>query len=258
MTKTTNKDSWNPELYQKFASARNQPFYDLLKLIPLEKGKSIVDLGCGTGELTLELHKAKEAKHTLGIDSSESMLKKAPSHPGLTFQHLKIEDFNPSKKYDLIFSNAALQWVPDHPHLFKRLVQFLAPQGQLAVQMPSNYDYITHSVAKEIASSEPFKNLLPKALGHGALKIEDYSQLLYTLGFQKQHVSAQVYPHLLDSTESIIEWVQGTLLTYYQSHLSPEDYSRFFTLYKDKVLKTLGPQKPFFMTFKRILLWAQK
>ena len=102
---------------------------------------------CGTGELTRELHQQLSAQETIGIDNSETMLVKANALAGdnLHFEKRDIETFVTDRKYDLIFSNAALHWVPDHTTLFKRLAGFLTGDGQLAVQMPANDDHLSHT-----------------------------------------------------------------------------------------------------------------
>lgn len=252
-------DAWNPEQYKKFAKERNEPFFDLLKLIHPEPDMKIVDLGCGTGHLTKILHETLKAKQTLGIDSSKAMLQDSYTiqASNLSFEECSIEDFSPREKYDLLFSNAALQWLPDHSELLKRLTQFLSPQGQLAIQVPANFDYPTHLIAFELASESPFAEVLDNSFKPSVLKIEEYATLLYQLGFKQQIVRSQVYGHTLESTESIVEWVQGSLLTHYRSHLTPQLFEQYAAAYKKRILSHFGKRSPFFMPFKRILIWAR-
>lgn len=258
--KKLHRDSWNPEQYQKFEEERSLPFYDLIKLISPKKEMVAVDLGCGTGKLTKVLHDTLLSKSTLGIDASPAMLEESARYrqAGLEFTLMDIKDLHMPEKYDLIFSNAALQWVPDHFELFTRLASYLTKGGQFAIQMPANYDYPTHIIAGELARETPFKEELHgDGHRHHILTIEEYSKLLYQLGFKHQIVRMQVYPHLLDSAESLIEWTKGSLLTYYQSRLPPEKYDFFLQLYCEKVCGFFGKSKPFFLPFKRILIWSQ-
>lgn len=259
--KKTKKDAWNPLQYQKFETERSQPFYDLIKLIVPKKNMVVADLGCGTGKLTNLLHETLHPKRTLGIDFSPKMLKESEKYvlPGLDFLLMDIEEFRAPEKFDLIFSNAALQWVPDHFELFTRLAHDLKEGGQLAVQMPANFDYPTHVLASELARENPFKEELNgESLHHHILTIEEYSKLLYQLGFKQQVVRMQVYPHILDSVDSVIEWVKGSLLTYYESHLTPEKYAKFLELYSQKIKAFFGNKSPFYLPFKRILIWGQR
>lgn len=253
-------NSWNPQQYEQFETERSEPFYDLTALIQPAKNMKIVDLGCGTGMLTAKLHDLFKASQTLGIDSSKEMLQetKAFEKDNLKFEYQKIEDFHPEEKYDLIFANASLQWVQNHAKMFFQLHQALSEHGQIAIQMPSNYDYPTHTLANELASEAPYATVLGEELKSPVLRIEDYSNLLYSLGFSQQIVRAQVYAHVLDSTESVIEWVRGSLLTYYKSRLSYDLYNQFLKTYRKRLLDKLGWSSPFFFPTKRILIWAKK
>jgi trans-aconitate 2-methyltransferase len=233
---------WSPDQYEKFKRERAQPFWDLVALIDPQPRMRIADLGCGTGELTRALHEKLGARETIGIDNSASMLAKAPSAPGLQFRNESIESFN-ENGFDLIFSNAALHWLPDHETLFRRL----APLGkQIAVQMPANDDHASHVVAAEVARE---LGMTPKPTH--VLPPERYSRLLYDLGFRKQHVRLQIYGHVLPSSEDVIEWVKGTLLTFYESE------PRFMNRYREKLLAQIGRHRPYFYTYKRLLLFGQ-
>jgi trans-aconitate 2-methyltransferase len=238
-------NEWSPEQYEKFKDERSQPFWDLVALIEPRPRMRIVDLGCGTGELTRALHEHLNAEETIGIDSSSSMLAKAPSVPGLKFENAIIESFD-GKGFDLIFSNAALHWVQDHERLFGRLASMLNRDGQLAVQMPANDDHPSHLTAAEVAR-ELAMEVKPVPL----LSLERYAALLFELGFKRQNVRMQIYGHILPSSADVIEWVKGTLLTYYQ-----ERDPHFIDRYRERLVTKLGNQRPYFYTYKRVLIWA--
>ncbi|HEX2061993.1 MAG TPA: methyltransferase domain-containing protein, partial [Thermoanaerobaculia bacterium] len=144
---------WSPEQYARFAAERKQPFTDLVALIEQRPRMRVVDLGCGTGELTRELHESLAAEETVGIDDSETMLLKAGHFGGemLHFQKGSVEAFVSDRPYDLIFSNAAFHWIANHEQLLVRLTNVLSARGQLAVQMPANDDHPSHAVAAEVA-----------------------------------------------------------------------------------------------------------
>ena len=250
-------DVWDPAQYERFRRERAQPFHDLLAMVEPRPGMRVADLGCGTGDVTLELHRSLKARETVGVDNSPAMLEKAPREPGLRFLLGEIEQFAPPEPFDLIFSNAAFHWVPDHPALFTRLRAALAPGGQLAVQMPMNDDHASHQTAFELARTHEFRRLL-----HGferrprLLEPAQYASWLHHLGFGRQHVRVQVYGHLLESREQVIEWVRGTLLTDYQKRLTPADWERFLERYRELLLPQLSEEQPFFYTYPRILIWA--
>jgi trans-aconitate 2-methyltransferase len=257
----TQKSDWNPTQYARFRDERSQPFFDLLALVEKRPTPRAVDLGCGTGELTAKLHAVLGARETLGIDSSPAMLEKSAAHaaPALSFALGDIGEIPLEGPYDLIFSNAALHWLPDHPALFARLTRALAPDGQLAVQMPANHDHPSHTVAAEVAGESPFR----EALGGYARQVsmlapEAYATLLHALGFARQHVRLQVYGHLLATRGDVVEWVKGTLLTDYQRRLPDDLYPLFLERYRARLLPLLGDRDPCFYPFKRILLWAAR
>lgn len=252
---------WDLEQYEKFDKERSLSFFDLLELIEPMPNMRVLDLGCGSGALTRGIHQAMNANYTLGIDSSPEMLKKSHifKNDQLDFQQIDIRQFSSPEPFHLIFSHAALQWVPDHRSLLPKITQYLKPNGQIAIQMPANQDYATHLIAEELAHEPPFKDVLgPKyAFPLNVLKIEDYSQLLYQLGFKRQMVRLQVYLHELESTESLVEWVKGSVLTYYRSLLPQELYSVFVDQYTPRVMKHFGDQKPFPFPIKRVLIWGR-
>jgi trans-aconitate 2-methyltransferase len=253
-------DPWNPDQYHRFADQRRQPFDDLVKLIHLPPGRRLLDLGCGTGELTHALHTRLQARETLGVDSSANMLAKARplAGDGLRFELLDVAKAEFPDQYDLVFSNAALQWIPDHPTLLARLKSWLAPDGQLAIQLPDMEEHVTHAAARNVAARTPYLQLLGGFHHHlEALPPQCYAQRLFELGFRQQHVRLQIYGHLLPSTDALVDWMRGTLLTCYQRRLDAKQFENFVAEYRQAICDELGPQSPFFFPFRRILIWAR-
>ena len=255
-------DSWNPDQYAKFADERARPFFDLLAMVsPVPEGE-VIDLGCGTGELTARLHEHSRARTTLGIDSSEAMLAKARplSGNGLRFEIGDIGEFDAQASFDVVFANASLHWVPDHPRLLRRLAACLRPGGQLAVQVPANTDHPSHALAFEVAKESPFSERLgddPALTASQICTPERYAELLHEIGFYEQHVRLVVYGHELTSTAAVAEWTRGTTLLRFQNLLAPDEFELFLTRYKQRVGEVLGEQAPYFYTFKRILFWGR-
>ena len=253
------KDTWDPAQYEKFLHQRSLPFFDLMGLVRKRPGMRVVDLGCGTGEWTARLHRDLEAVETLGIDTSSSMLAKSAQFevPGLRFEHQDLADWKTDRPVDLIFSNAVLQFVPGQPALFARWRSCLAPGGQIAIHIPANQDYATHRIALELASEEPYRNLLGGyLLPDNRLELLEYAHLLERLGFQEQQVRMQVYGHRLPSRDEVVEWVRGSFLNEYEARLSEADFDRFFAAYRERLVAVLPDERPFFFTFKRLLMWA--
>jgi trans-aconitate 2-methyltransferase len=257
-------EGWNPDQYERFFAERRQPFDDLVALCSPVPGGRVVDLGCGTGNLTAELHERMQAAETVGVDSSESMLARARADhgdvPGLTFTEGNIETWL-GQGLDLVFANASLQWVDDHLNVLARMRTALVEGGQLAFQVPSNFRHLSHLLAQQVANEAPFIDALdddaPADRGRFVLSPEIYADLLYELGARKQIVRMEVYGHELSSTSDVVEWVMGTLLTPYRTRLSPELFTAFVERYRERLLEELGEREPYFYGFRRILCWAR-
>ncbi len=256
-------DTWNPAQYGKFNSERSQPFYDLLDMlrpVTARPGRAI-DLGCGTGALTRVLHERIGVSATMGLDSSEAMLAEAAavSSEGLRFVRGDISEFSDASGFDVVFSNAALQWVPEHEALLAQIAAMVRPGGQLAIQMPANDDHPSHTTAHRIAAEPPFATALSGYIRASWIREPEwYAQRLFDLGFAEQSVRLQVYPHVLGRARDVVEWVKGSLLTDYQRRLTPEMFADYLATYSEELVRLLGDAEPFFYPFKRVLIWAQK
>jgi trans-aconitate 2-methyltransferase len=257
-------DGWNPDQYERFRSQRREPFDDLLELCDPVPGGRIVDLGCGTGDLTVVLHQQLQAAETVGVDSSASMLARAKADhrkvAGLSFAAGDIATWL-GEGLNLVFANASLQWIDDHLNLLARMRTALADGGQLAFQVPANFRHPSHLLARQVANESPFIDALdgevPEDRGRFVLAPELYADLLYELGAREQVVRMEVYGHELASTDEVVEWVMGTLLTPYRTRLSPELFDAFIERYRERLLEELGEREPYFYGFRRILCWAR-
>ena len=248
---------WNPEQYHKFQAERSAPFDDLLQLVTLRPGLKAVDLGCGTGELTRRLADALIDIDVHGLDSSPQMLAKAQAYQrsGLSFE--LGDQVALQGSWDLIFSNAALQWSEDHEQLVGHLYGRLATGGQIAVQVPSNHHHISHRLIIETAREEPFRAILKGFIRQApVLPTENYAQLLFNLGAEKITVFEKVYAHVLENSDAVVEWISGTALVPYFERLGT-DKEAFLTVLRVKMLANL-PGSPIFYPFKRTFFSAHK
>ncbi len=262
-------DTWNPSQYDRFRDERSQPFYDLAALVIPKPGLRVLDLGCGSGRLTAWLHEHLNAAETTGVDSSPSMLTDSADYAdattGIGFVEADISDYVPDIQFDLVFSNAALQWLPDHPALFERIAGWVAPGGQFAVQMPANFGHPSHRTAAELAADPPFVEALDGWVRVDPVAApEDYSVLLATLGFRASdarpspQVRQQIYLHELERSLDVLQWVKGSLLTAYERRMPAALFATFLERYGQRLLEDLGEQSPYLYPFKRVLLWGQR
>jgi trans-aconitate 2-methyltransferase len=131
--------------------------------------------------------------------------------------------------------------------------------GQLAFQVPAQHDALTHTIADELAASEPFASALGGwRRSQPVLTPDDYARLLFRCGFGAPKVHLIVYPHVLASRDEVVEWVKGSLLTEYKRNLPDEVYDRFVGEYRERLISGLEDARPYFYPFKRILCWGQR
>lgn len=252
---------WNPQIYDKFKNIRYQPFYDLSALIqPAENAKAI-DLGCGTGEQTAIL--AEKFKNTdfLGVDSSSEMLeeRKQLESSNLRFRQSTTEDIIASgEKWDLIFSNAALQWSDHHKELFPQLIDLVNPQGQFAVQMPVQKENLLNKILSDLVEEEPFASQLKGwKRSSPVLSIDEYAQILFDGGLQNIQLIQKVYPIIASDHETLYNFISGSALIPYMERLEGEEKEVFITTFKERIAENF-PKLPAIYAFKRLLLYGKK
>jgi trans-aconitate 2-methyltransferase len=248
---------WNPDKYHQFQNERSAPFYDLLKLVEIRPGPRVADLGCGTGQLTRHLADTLPDSEVLGLDASPQMLERTRefARSGLQFElgdQAKLEG-----EWDLIYSNAALQWSDNHEQLIPSLFNRLASGGQIAVQVPSNHNSKVHMTITEVARREPFVSVLGGWTRQSpVLSIEIYAELLFREGAQEILVFEKVYPHVLDNADAILDWISGTALVPYFERLGGQKDDFAFQIQKE--LRKVLPGEPVFYPFRRTFFSARK
>jgi trans-aconitate 2-methyltransferase len=256
---------WDPDQYERFMTQRAQPFWDLVDMIHRGGIERAVDLGCGTGALTVSVADRLGIGHMTGIDNSPTMLERAErlGRVAVSFEYGDISRWTSHGDHDLVLANAALQWVPDHRAVLERWVAALAPEGQLAVQVPANHDHPSHLASVLVASQEPFLSALggdppPDPVAANVLAPAAYAETLFELGLGEPHVRLQVYPHVFASSADVVEWTKGSSLTRFFRRLPEELRVPFVDAYRDELLSRIGHHEPYFYTFKRILVWGRK
>jgi trans-aconitate 2-methyltransferase len=250
---------WDPKQYHKFQAERSAPFFDLLALVEIRPNLKVVDLGCGTGELTRRLAATLPDSNVTGLDSSLQMLDaaRAASHSSLGLRFVQGDQAQLTGEWDLIFSNAALQWSENHQKLIPRLYERLTPGGQITVQVPSNHNHISHQLYRETASEEPFKSVLNSFQRYApVLSIDEYARLFFECGAEHIIVFEKVYAHVLEDADAVVEWISGTALIPYFERLG-EYKERFLEVLQAK-MKAALPEKPVFYPFRRTLFSARK
>lgn len=252
---------WNPDIYNQFKALRYQPFYDLAGLI---KGSSIhkaIDIGCGTGEQTHILAQKFTTAYFTGIDASAEMLAKSKEweNERLHFKQLSVETLIQSpEQWDLIFSNAALQWSDDHETLFPALISRLNNQGTFAVQMPVQKENVLNQLLTGLAQEEPFLTYLDGFNRQSpVLSIDRYVALMFENGLQDIQVIQKVYPIIANDHQALFDFISGSALIPYLERLTGDQQDDFLTKFKERIAAHFS-SLPAIYAFKRLLLYGRK
>lgn len=252
---------WNPEVYNQFKNIRYQPFFDLIQFISSNGLKKAIDIGCGTGEQTHILSEKFADAEFLGIDASDEMLQKSLEfkNKNLNFQQKTIEElYNSDEKWDLIFSNAALQWSDNHEKLFPKLLSLLSENGQFAVQMPLQSENILNQILFQLASEEPFKTQLQDwNRVSPVLNLDDYAKMMFDNGLKNLQISIKVYPIIAEDAEKLFQFISGSALIPYLERLNEVNKETFINEYKNRIAEKFNTF-PAIYAFKRVLLYGRK
>lgn len=205
--------AWDPDRYLAFADERGRPFVELIARIRAADPRTVVDLGCGAGNLTTMLAQRWPDARVLGVDSSEEMVRAAPSDAGVDFTVGDIRDWRSSTGWtgavDVLVSNAALQWVPGHLELLPGMVESVVPGGWLAFQVPGNFDEPSHTVRRDLAAEPAYAEHTEGMATPDAHDAATYFHTLRDLGCEVDAWET-TYLHVLEGPDPVFTWVSGT------------------------------------------------
>jgi len=218
--------TWDSALYSKFLKERTQPAIDLASKIECSNPVSIIDVGCGPGNSTRVLKELWPQAKIAGFDSSAEMLAQArASSQEIDWFQSSVEDWNPATTYDIIFSNAVLQWVDAHDRLLLRLMNHLNDKGVLAVQLPAHYHSPLHQQLIAVAKMPAWASYTVEACDRLSMAPPTYYYDLLAPIASRVDMWETQYFHVMDSVERIVEWFRGTGLRPFLEAL-PDDQSR--------------------------------
>ena len=259
MTTQTAQD-WDPARYGAFGDLRLRPALDLLAQVPELPPGEVVDLGCGDGAVGPALVSRYPTRCLVGVDASESMLSNAALRR--CYERLAlgdIADWQPERPLALIFSNAALNWLPDHAALMPRLARMLGPGGVLAVQMPRQGEAPSHRLLREVAAGLfPDRALPPPS---PVLQAGDYAELLLPMGEVRAWTTD--YLQVLDAVphgHPVRAFTESTAMRPFVAGLAPDAIQSFVAAY-DAALAEAYPALPdgrVFFPFTRVFFILER
>ena len=230
--------TWDSAQYLRFANERTQPAIDLAARVAIESPARVIDLGCGPGNSTAVAARRWPGAAITGLDSSAAMLTAAQKEfPHGNWITGDIATWRADAPFDIVFSNAALQWVPAHKTHLPRLLEQVAPGGALALQMPANFDAPPHRLMRELAASPNWRThfATPPREWH-VHPPEFYFDVLAPRATRIELWTTD-YFHILDSIDGIIEWYRGTGLRPWLDALPDEaTRTRFIGAYRARLV----------------------
>jgi trans-aconitate 2-methyltransferase len=251
---------WEPDVYLAFADQRARPFYDLLSRVGAQQPRRVVDLGCGAGNLTLQLARRWPDAVVEALDSSPEMVAAARER-GVDAAAGDLRTWTPQPDTDVILSNAALHWVPEHGELIVRWAGQLAVGAWIAVQMPGNFETPSHSSVRAVARREPYAKTLrdtPFRVGSVVDTPAHYAELLIDAGCTVDAWET-TYVHQLTGEHPVLDWISGTALLPVRERLNEQEYERF----REELIPLLADAYPprhdgtTFFPFRRVFIVAR-
>lgn len=245
---------WDPDRYLAYADERGRPFLELLARVDAEDPATVVDLGCGPGNLTALLRRRWPAARITGVDSSPAMIDRARQVDGVDWQLADVTDWRGSA--DVVLSNATLQWVPGHLDLLPRLAA--SAREWFAFQVPGNFDQPSHTLREELAAEEPYAahtRGLPRPGSHDP---EAYYDVLAAEGFEVDAWET-TYLHVLHGEDAVFDWISGTSLLPTRAAL-PADLFEQFAAELRRRLRAAYPARNgrVLLPFRRIFVVARR
>jgi trans-aconitate 2-methyltransferase len=228
---------WMPELYHRFAGERTRPALDLLAQVPLAAPARVVDLGCGSGLSTAPLKARFAEAEVVGLDTSPAMLEAARAAvPEARFAVADALTWQAEAPVDLLFSNALLQWLPDHAALLPRLLAQVAPGGVFAYQVPVNLGEPSHRAMAEAAAALPFKAKLAEAAA-ARERMPTAAEIWDILAphAAKLEIWDTIYQHVMPDHAAIVQWLRATGLRPWLARLDDAEQATFLAAYEARL-----------------------
>ncbi|MFG1652186.1 trans-aconitate 2-methyltransferase [Micromonospora sp. NPDC049275] len=223
---------WDPTTYLRYGDERSRPFHDLVARVPADRPRTVVDLGCGPGQLTATLAERWPAARVLGLDSAPEMIHRARDLPTpVEFAVADLREWRPTGDEDVVVTNAALQWVPGHQELLRRWAAELPAGAWLAMQVPGNFDAPSHRALREVAGRPAWRaRLAPLLRADPVDDPADYAELLTGAGCAVDAWET-TYVHLLPAEPAadhpVLAWMEGTALRPVRAALDAAGWSAF-------------------------------
>jgi trans-aconitate 2-methyltransferase len=260
---------WQPELYNRFRRYRAEPFEHIAGRLVIDPNDAVADLGCGPGDNTVELARRLTIGTARGIDLSLAMIEAAEKlraglpaelRARLSFTVGDIGRLEPERRYSIIFSNAALQWLPDHRAVLARWFSALAAGGAMIVQMPANESETAKLELSRMvrearwaallgAVDRPFSQVPPP---------EHYDRIMREIGFAGIDCYHRTFHHPMNSPAEVVQWYRSTGLRPFLDALPIDRHDEFLNAYRARLERAYGTSGAMIFDFKRLFIWGRR
>ncbi|MGO9263410.1 MAG: methyltransferase domain-containing protein [Candidatus Binataceae bacterium] len=260
---------WDPELYNRFRRYRAEPFELIFARLAVRPDYTIVDLGCGSGENTIELARRAAHGRATGVDSSSAMIARAEAlrdklepelRDRLNFVTGDFHEFAADREYSVVFSNAALQWSRNHLEVLTRWSRALRPGGRLVVQMPSNHEETAQVTLMDLAHDPAWSDVLGdrQTPSHVVGSPEDYRVMLEVIGLVEVDCHYHIFHHPMESPAAIVEFSQATALRPFLDRIPAARHAEFIAEFTRRLEQAYGTRGPLTFNFRRLFLWGRR
>lgn len=225
---------WDAGLYDVTKGPQKDAGRELLVAAGIRETDSVLDVGCGTGELTVMIASLAHKGNVTGIDSSTGMLelagRKTSGIGNLRFHQTPVEEMGFKGEFDIAFSNSALHWVLRQEEAVVRIHRALRPGGRIAFQLPHGDAFqeifaYTKEAIGEIGLEAYFEGFSPPWF---LPSDEEYASMLGRAGFRELDVRYREYRYIFESVNDVIEWWASAGLRPYMNRL-PKREQAYFT-----------------------------
>ena len=260
--------TWDPAQYLKYAGERLRPALDLMARMAIAEPGTIVDLGCGAGNVTKLLAERWPQARIVGVDNSTEMLAVARASTSSASRcewiAADLATWAPAVPVDVVFSNAALHWQDDHAQLLPRIFDQVAPGGVLAIQMPDQFAAPSHAALTAVVASARWRDRLLPLLRRAP--VEPAATYFRLLAGAAQAVDAWTteYLHVLppsrDGVHPVVAWTKGTALTPFLAALDADAQQAFIADYSARIAAAYPalPDGRVLFAFRRVFIVASR
>jgi len=266
--KATLMADWDPELYNRFRRYRAEPVEHILSRLQFAADEHIIDLGCGSGENTIELARRSPRGMALGVDGSPAMIEAArkllDGEPAglkarVSFELLNVPEFRADRAYTLIFSNATFQWIPDHRALFAACFDALRPGGKIVVQMPANETETAKMEIGRLAREAPWNTMLGgRERAFHEEPPEFYAAMLAGLGYDRIDCYHMTFHHPMDRPANVVQWYRSTGLRPFLDAIAKDRHDEFLAQLTARLNAAYGTSGAMTFDFKRLFIWGRR